>query len=140
MRRVVITGMGAITPLGNSVEAFWNGIKEKKTGFGPITKFDTSAYKCRLAAEVKDFDPALSMDKKDARRMELFCQYAVAAAKEAYGQAGLSMEKEDAYRVGCAIGSGIGSLQTMEREHSRLLDKGPGFPTWLREMFPFSWG
>ena len=87
MRRVVITGMGAITPLGNSVEAFWNGIKEKKTGFGPITKFDTSAYKCRLAAEVKDFDPALSMDKKDARRMELFCQYAVAAAKEAYGQA-----------------------------------------------------
>ena len=126
MRRVVITGMGAITPLGNSVEAFWNGIKEKKTGFGPITKFDTSAYKCRLAAEVKDFDPALSMDKKDARRMELFCQYAVAAAKEAYGQAGLSMEKEDAYRVGCAIGSGIGSLQTMEREHSRLLEKGPG--------------
>lgn len=126
MRRVVITGMGAITPLGNSVEAFWNGIKEKKTGFGPITKFDTSAYKCRLAAEVKDFDPALSMDKKDARRMELFCQYAVTAAKEAYGQAGLSMEKEDAYRVGCAIGSGIGSLQTMEREHSRLLEKGPG--------------
>ena len=62
MERIVITGMGAITPLGNSVEAFWNGIKEKKTGFGPITKFDTSAYKCRLAAEVKDFDPALSMD------------------------------------------------------------------------------
>jgi len=79
-RRVVVTGMGAITPIGNSVEEFWNGIKEGKTGFGPITYFDTADYRCKLAAEVKDFDPAQYMDKKSARRMEQFCQFAVAAA------------------------------------------------------------
>ena len=77
-RRVVITGMGAITPIGNSVEEFWNGIKEGKTGFGPITYFDTADYRCKLAAEVKDFDPTQYMDKKSARRMEQFCQFAVA--------------------------------------------------------------
>ena len=76
-RRVVVTGMGAITPIGNSVEEFWNGIKEGKTGFGPITYFDTADYRCKLAAEVKDFDPAQYMDKKSARRMEQFCQFAV---------------------------------------------------------------
>lgn len=125
MRRVVVTGMGAVTPIGNSVEEFWNGVKQEKIGFAQITKFDAEDYKCKLAAEVKDFNPEEYMDKKAARRMELFCQYAVAATGEAMKDAGLDMEKEDAWRVGCAIGSGIGSLQAIEREHGRLLEKGP---------------
>ena len=118
--------MGAITPIGNSVEEFWNGIKEGKTGFGPITYFDTADYRCKLAAEVKDFDPAQYMDKKSARRMEQFCQFAVAAAGQAITDAGLTMEQEDPYMVGCSVGSGIGSLQAMEREYDRLKEKGPG--------------
>ena len=125
-RRVVVTGMGAITPIGNSVEGFWSGIKEGKTGFGPITYFDTADYRCKLAAEVKDFDPAQYMDKKSARRMEQFCQFAVAAAGQAITDAGLTMEQEDPYMVGCSVGSGIGSLQAMEREYDRLKEKGPG--------------
>lgn len=125
-RRVVITGMGAITPIGNSVEGFWSGIKEGKTGFGPITYFDTADYRCKLAAEVKDFDPTQYMDKKSARRMEQFCQFAVAAAGQAIADAGLIMEQEDPYMVGCSVGSGIGSLQAMEREYDRLKEKGPG--------------
>ena len=125
-RRVVITGMGAITPIGNSVEEFWNSIKEGKTGFGPITYFDTADYRCKLAAEVKDFDPTQYMDKKSARRMEQFCQFAVAAAGQAIADAGLIMEQEDPYMVGCSVGSGIGSLQAMEREYDRLKEKGPG--------------
>lgn len=125
-RRVVITGMGAVTPIGNSVEEFWNGIKEGKTGFGPITYFDTADYRCKLAAEVKDFDPTQYMDKKSARRMEQFCQFAVAAAGQAIADAGLIMEQEDPYMVGCSVGSGIGSLQAMEREYDRLKEKGPG--------------
>ena len=125
-RRVVVTGMGAITPIGNSVEEFWNGIKEGRTGFGPITYFDTADYRCKLAAEVKDFDPAQYMDKKSARRMEQFCQFAVAAAGQAIADAGLIMEQEDPYMVGCSVGSGIGSLQAMEREYDRLKEKGPG--------------
>ena len=118
--------MGAITPIGNSVEEFWNGIKEGKTGFGPITYFDTADYRCKLAAEVKDFDPTQYMDKKSARRMEQFCQFAVAAAGQAIADAGLIMEQEDPYMVGCSVGSGIGSLQAMEREYDRLKEKGPG--------------
>lgn len=125
-RRVVVTGMGAITPIGNSVEGFWSGIKEGKTGFGPITYFDTADYRCKLAAEVKDFDPTQYMDKKSARRMEQFCQFAVAAAGQAIADAGLIMEQEDPYMVGCSVGSGIGSLQAMEREYDRLKEKGPG--------------
>ena len=124
-RRVVVTGMGAITPLGLSVEEFWNGVKEGKIGFGPITKFDAEGYKASLAAEVKGFDAKNYMDFKAAKRMEAFCQYAVAATKEALEDSGLDMEKEDPWRVGVAVGSGIGSLQAMEREHSKLLEKGP---------------
>ncbi len=118
--------MGAVTPIGNSVEEFWKGIREEKIGFGEITHFDASEYKCHLAAEVKDFDGKNYMDVKTAKRMELFCQYAVAAAKEAIEDAGLDMEKEDPYMVGTAIGNGVGSLQAMEREHKKLLEKGPG--------------
>lgn len=124
-KRVVVTGMGAITPIGNSVDAFWDGVKQGKIGFGPISYFDTTDYKAKLAAEVKDFNAADFMDKKAARRMEPFCQFAVAAAKEAIEDAGLDMTKEDPYRAGCAVGSGIGSLQAMEKEHIRLLEKGP---------------
>lgn len=126
MRRVVVTGMGAVTPIGIGVEDFWKNVKSEKVGFAPITYFDVSEYKCKLAAQVKDFDPAVYMDKKAARRMEQFAQFAVAAAGEALADAQLDMEKEDAYRVGCAVSSGIGSLQAMEREHGRLVEKGPG--------------
>lgn len=125
-RRVVVTGMGAITPIGNNVESFWNGLKEKKLGFGPITQFDPTEYKAKLAAEVKDFDPKDYMDPKAAKRMERFVQLAVAAAKEALEMSGLDLEKEDPFRVGVSVGSGIGSLQAMEREHKKLLEKGPG--------------
>ena len=124
-KRVVVTGMGAITPIGNSVEAFWDGVKQEKIGFDRISYFDTTDYKAKLAAEVKDFNAADYMDKKAARRMEPFCQFAVAAAKEAIEDAGIDMSKEDPYRAGCAVGSGIGSLQVMEKEHSKLLEKGP---------------
>ncbi len=124
-RRVVVTGMGAITPIGLSVDEFWEGIKEGKIGFDWITRFDTTDFKCKLAAEVKGFDGKNYMDFKAAKRMELFSQYAVAATKEAIADAGLDMEKEDPYRVGVAVGSGTGSLQAMERSHSRLVEKGP---------------
>lgn len=124
-RRVVVTGMGAVTPIGIGVEAFWDGICRNRIGFAPITRFDTADYKCKLAAEVKEFAPEKYMDKKAARRMELFCQYAVAAAGEAIADAGLVMENEDAWRVGCCVGSGTGSLQAVEREYGRLVEKGP---------------
>nr|MBQ8252608.1 beta-ketoacyl-[acyl-carrier-protein] synthase II [Lachnospiraceae bacterium] len=122
-RRVVVTGMGAITPIGNSVEEFWAGVKEQKLGFGPITYFDTTDYKAKLAAEVKDFVAKDRMDFKAAKRMELFSQYAVAAAKEAMEDSGLDMEKEDPYMVGVSVGSGVGSLQTVEREHTKLTER-----------------
>lgn len=125
-RRVVVTGLGAITPIGNGVEEFWSSIKQGKTGFGQITKFDASGYKCKIAAEVKNFEAKDYMDFKAAKRMELFCQYAVAAAGEALKDAGIAPEKEAPFRIGVSVGSGIGSLQAMEREHSRLLEKGPG--------------
>lgn len=124
--RVVVTGMGAVTPIGNDVESFWNSLKEKKVGIGQITCFDTTDYKVKLAAEVKNFDARDYMDVKTSKRMERFSQFAVAAAKEALEDAGISIEKEDPYRVGVCVGSGIGSLQAMEREHKRLLEKGPG--------------
>ena len=124
-RRVVVTGMVAITPVGLNVNDFWSSLKEGKHGFGTITKFDSTDYKCHVAAEVKDFDAKAYMDPKTARRMELFCQYAVAAAKEAIEDSGLDMEKEDPYMAGCAVGSGIGSLQAMEREYDKLINRGP---------------
>lgn len=124
-RRVVVTGLGAVTPIGNNVETFWNGIKEGKVGIGPITKFDTAEYKVKIAAEVKGFSAKEHMDFKAAKRMELFSQYAVAATKEACADAGLEMEKEDPYRVGVIVGSGIGSLATVEKEYEKILEKGP---------------
>ncbi|QNM04524.1 beta-ketoacyl-ACP synthase II [Qiania dongpingensis] len=125
-RRVVVTGLGAVTPIGNTAEEFWKNIKENKVGIGEITRFDTTDYKVKLAAEVKGFVGKEHMDFKAAKRMELFSQYAVAATGEALKDAGIQMDKEDPYRLGVSIGSGIGSLQAMEREHTRLLEKGPG--------------
>ena len=94
MRRVVVTGMGAVTPIGIGIENFWNGIKENKTGFDEITKFDTTGFKASLAAEIRDFDAKQFIDPKSAKRMELFCQYAVTAAKEALEASGLDMERK----------------------------------------------
>ena len=124
-RRVVVTGLGAITPIGNRVAEFWDGIRKGKVGIGEITKFDTTDYKVKLAAEVKDFVPGDHMDKKAARRMEAFSQYAVAAAREAYEDSGLEIEKEDPFRAGVMIGSGIGSLQVAEQSYEKILTKGP---------------
>lgn len=124
-RRVVVTGMGAITPIGNTVEEFWDGVKTGRVGIGEITKFDTTEYKVKIAAEVKNFNAADYMDFKSAKRMEPFSRYAVASAVQAKEQAGLDMEQEDPYRVGVIIGSGIGGLDSMEREHTKILEKGP---------------
>lgn len=124
--RVVITGMGVVSPIGNDVETFWNSLKENKRGFGEITYFDTTDYKVKLAAQVKDFDPKQYMDPKTARRMEPFSQFAVATAGQALAQSGIDMEKEDPFRVGVSVGSGIGSLGAIEREHKKMLEKGPG--------------
>ena len=124
-RRVVITGMGAITPIGNSVDEFWTAAKEGKVGVGEITKFDASEYKATLAAEVKDFELPEIIDKKTARRMEDFSKYGLAAACEAMEDSGLDLEKEDRYRIGVSVGSGVGSLQCIARNTLRLHEKGP---------------
>ncbi|MCQ2540743.1 MAG: beta-ketoacyl-ACP synthase II [Lachnospiraceae bacterium] len=123
-KRVVVTGLGAITPIGNGVENFWKAVKDEQIGFAPISKFDTTDFKVKIAAEVKDFHAEDYMDKKAARRMELFCQYAIAAAKEAMEDAGINMESEDPYRVGVSVGSGVGALQAYEKEITTLNTKG----------------
>lgn len=125
-RRVVITGLGAVTPIGNTVDEFWNNIKLGKLGIDQITQFDTTNYKVKIAAEVKGFVPKERMDFKAAKRMEKFSQYAVAAAKEACVDAGIDIQKEDPYRCGVVIGSGIGSLTQIEKQYQTILEKGPG--------------
>ena len=125
-RRVVVTGLGAVTPIGNNVKDFWAGIREGKVGIGPITKFDTTDYKVKIAAEVKDFNAKDHMDPRSARRMDPFCQYAVTAAKEALEDSGIDMEKEDSFRAGVIVGSGIGSLPQVENNYEKILTKGPG--------------
>lgn len=126
MKRVVVTGMGAITPIGNSVEEFWKSVKENKVGIDEITKFDTTDYEVKLAAEVKGFNPKDRMEFKAAKRMSAFSQYAVCAAKEAVEQSGIELAKEDPYRVGVSVGSGVGGMKDMEDEHQKLLEKGNG--------------
>ncbi len=125
MKRVVVTGMGIISALGHDIDTFWNNVKKGKVAIDDIARFDTTDYKVKLAAEIKEFDPAQFMDVKAAKRMELFCQYAVAAAGQAIKNANLDLETEDVTRIGVSIGSGIGSLQAIEREHEKLLEKGP---------------
>ena len=124
-RRVVVTGLGAVTPVGNNVQAFWESVKTGKIGIGEITRFDTADFKVKLAAEVKNFNAKDYMDFKAAKRMELFSQYAVAASKEAMADAGIEMEKEDPFRIGVIVGSGIGSLPAMEAADQRLIQRGP---------------
>ena len=124
-RRVVITGMGAITPIGKNVEEFWNGIKEGKCGIDQITHFDTADYKVKLAAEIKDYNPEEYFDKKASKRMDKFSQYAVIAAKEAWVDSKLDKETENMEKVGVILGSGIGGLETIEGGNTALLGKGP---------------
>ena len=131
-RRVVITGLGAVTPIGNDVPSFWDSIRAGRIGIGPITKFDTTDYKVKLAAEVRGFDPKKHMDFKSARRMEIFSQYAVAAAKEAFADAALDMTQEDPYRVGVCVGSGVGSLEAMEKNTAKVLE---GKPSKVHPLF-----
>ena len=124
-RRVVVTGLGAVTPLGNTADEFWSGVRAGKVGIGPITKFDVSGYQVQIAAEVKGFVAREHMDFKASKRMELFSQYAVAAATEAFADSGIDMNREDPYRIGVIVGSGIGSLQTVETSYAKILEKGP---------------
>ena len=125
MKRVVITGMGAITPIGKTHEEFWASLKEGRHGIAPISVFDTSDSPVKLAAEVKGFDPTLYIEKKETRRMDRFCQFAVGAALDALKDSKTKFADLDPYRVGVIMGSGIGGLQTMEAEHTKLLEKGP---------------
>ena len=124
-RRVVITGLGAITPIGNNTEEFWKGIKEGKCGIDEITHFDTTDYKVKLAGEVKEYNPEEYFDRRNAKRLDKFSQFAIIAAKEAWNDSKLDREKEDMTRVGVILGSGIGGLETIEKEISTLLQKGP---------------
>ena len=136
MERVVITGMGAVTPIGNDVPTFWEGLKTGKNGIGPITHFDTTNFKAKLAAEVKDFDPTLYVDKREAKRMDSYCHFAVAAAKQAADQAGLVEGSFDPYRSGVFFGSGVGGLKVFEDEFPKMVEKGPGrvSPLCIPEM------
>ena len=124
-RRVVITGMGAITPIGNSVQDFWEGIKEGKCGIDTITKFDTTDFKVKLAAEVKGFNPEEYFDKKVLRRLDTFSQYAMVAAREAMKDSGITEENTDMTRAGTMISSGIGGLDTIEKDNRNIVEKGP---------------
>jgi 3-oxoacyl-[acyl-carrier-protein] synthase II len=124
-RRVVVTGVGLLTPLGVGTEASWEAIRAGKCGIGPITQFDASAFSCRIAGEVKGFDPANYIEKKEIKKMGRFIQLAIAAADFAIQGAGLKVSPEDAERIGVYIGSGIGGFEVIEREHKVLLEKGP---------------
>ena len=124
-RRVVITGLGAITPIGNTAEEFWNGIKEGKCGIDEITHFDTTDFKVKLAAEVKGYNPEDHFDRRTTKRMDKFSQYAIVAAREAWADSKLDKEKENMERIGVILGSGIGGLETMQGDIANLIQKGP---------------
>ncbi len=136
MERVVITGMGAVTPVGNDVASFWDSLKKGKCGIAPITKFDTAAFKVKLAAELKDFDITKYVDKREARRMDENCQYALAAAQQAVDDAGLKEGDFDPYRTGVIFGSGVGGLHITEVEIPKLMARGPSrvSPLCIPEM------
>lgn len=124
-RRVVVTGIGAVTPIGNNVEDFWKGIKNNQVGIAPITKFDTTDFKVKLNAEIKDFNAADFMDAKSAKRMDDFSKYAMVASMEAMKNSGLEITEENADRIGCIIGSGVGGTITHEDMVLRMNEKGP---------------
>ena len=141
-RRVVVTGLGVISPIGNKIEAFWQNLVNGKSGISPIESFDASAFDSRIAGEVKQFDPSVYLSAKESRRVERFVQFAVFAAKEAYLNSGLDLSKEDPNRIGVLIGSGIGGLHAIEEEHKVLMEKGPSkispflIPTLIVNMAP----
>ncbi|MCD8180534.1 MAG: beta-ketoacyl-ACP synthase II [Firmicutes bacterium] len=126
MRRVVVTGLGAVTPIGNDVKSFWDGIKSGKCGIDKVTHFDASDLKTQIAGEVKDFEPTDYIEKKEARKMDRYTQFAMVAASEAVADSGLNMENEDPWRVGVITGSGIGGIDTLVEQHNALLNRGPG--------------
>lgn len=125
LRRVVVTGLGAVTPIGNDVAAYWDGLSSGRNGVGPITLFDASRHACRFAAEVKGFDPAGWLEPKEAKRWDRFCQFGVVAAKQAVAAAGLIIDDANRGRVGVSIGSGVGGLLMMETQAHVLADRGP---------------
>lgn len=129
--RVVVTGMGALTPIGNNLESFWNALLEGESGAGPVTRFDASEFPTRIACELKDFDPLQFIDKKELRRTDPNCHYALAAAQMAVDDAGLNGKSFDPYRCGVIFGSGIGGIDTFERQHRALIESGP------RRVSPF---
>ena len=125
MRRVVVTGLGAVTPVGNDIPAMWEALLAGKCGVGPIQCFDPAAFDSRIAAEIKGFDPAQYLNPKEIKRTERFTQFAIVASKQAVRQAGIAVEREDPFRCGVIIGSGMGSMQLIEEQHSVYLTKGP---------------
>ena len=124
MRRVVVTGLGAVTPIGNDTDTFWQAIKDGVCGIDRVTAFDPSEFKCQIAGEVKDFDIEKYAEKKEARKMDRYTQFALAGAKMAFDNSGLDMEKEDSWRVGVISGSGVGGIATLEQQHNAMLEKG----------------
>jgi 3-oxoacyl-[acyl-carrier-protein] synthase II len=126
MKRVVVTGLGAITPIGNNVDQFWSSLQNGVCGIDKITHFDAADFKCQIAGEVKDFDVTQFIDKKDARKMDRYAQFAVVAAEEALKNSGIDMEKEDSWRVGVITGSGVGGIETMEEQHKTMMERGSG--------------
>lgn len=126
MRRVVVTGLGAVTPIGNDTEAFWQAIKDGVCGIDKVSLFDASEFKCQVAAEVKNFNAEDFIDKKEARRMDKYAQFALSGALMAFNDSKLDMEKEDSWRVGVITGSGIGGIETLEHQHTAMKEKGVG--------------
>lgn len=137
-RRVVVTGMGVVSPVGNTVDDFWGALLQGKSGIATITRFDPAGFKCRIAGEVKNFNLDSLMDPREAKRLDLFSQYAVASAAEAMTSSGIVMENEDSFRVGVIFGSGIGGINVLEEQCSVYLSKGPGrvSPFYIVGMIP----
>ena len=125
LQRVVVTGLGAVTPIGNDVSSYWEGLSTARNGVAAITLFDASRHACRFAAEVKDFDPSGWLEPKESKRWDRFCQFGVVAAKQAVAHAGLTIDESNQHRVGTAIGSGVGGLLMMESQAHVLKDRGP---------------
>ncbi len=138
LKRVVVTGLGAITPIGNTVPEFWENLVNGVSGAGPITHFDASLFKTQFACEVKDFDPTLYIDRKEVRKMDLYTQYAIVVAKQAVADSGLDIEKEDLSRIGVIFGAGIGGIHTFEEESGNYAlhrESGPKFnPFFIPKM------
>ena len=125
LKRVVVTGLGAVTPIGNSVAEYWGGLLAGKTGIAPITHFDTTEYAVKVAAEVKHFNAEDHFDRKEVKKLECFTRYAMVAGREAFKDSGLNIERDDAFRIGVIIGVGMGGVSTIEEQHEVLRTKGP---------------